>query len=161
MIRMDNVTRTWAWIILGVVIVAAVLWWLYSSPGTTTLQPVAPATSIETTGTSGGTAAAPLEATVTYNGTTFSPKEAVVAEGGTVTFKNEGGGRMWIASAPHPTHEGYGGAPRSRHCPDTADVAFDQCAAGTAYSFTFRKTGTWRYHDHLNPNASGTVTVSR
>ena len=86
--------------------------------------------------------------TVKYNGDIFIPATLEIKAGEKVTFVNESDIDMWVASAVHPTHEilpefdqGFGTAKR------------------TTYSFTFAKTGTWKFHDHLNPSARGSVTV--
>src|SRR3989344_2788172 len=59
--------------------------------------------------------AAPITVTVTYDGSGFSPKEIVVKLGDTVTFVNASGGKMWVASAMHPTHTVYGGTSLYEH----------------------------------------------
>lgn len=102
---------------------------------------------------------APTSATITYNEGGFSSSEVTIKKGGTVTWRNESGGSMWVASAMHPTHSVYAGIARETHCPDTTGVAFDQCATGNSYSFTFNKVGTWKYHNHLNASHFGSVVV--
>ncbi|MCX6788167.1 MAG: hypothetical protein NT108_03335 [Candidatus Kaiserbacteria bacterium] len=102
---------------------------------------------------------APTTTTVIYGPNGFSPATITIKKGDTVTFLNQGGDEMWVASGPHPTHEGYSGTTKSQHCPDTAGVAFDQCSVGTTYSFTFQKTGTWGYHNHGNASDKGIVIV--
>ena len=69
---------------------------------------------------------------------------------------------MWTASGVHPTHTAYSGTSLSQHCPDTAEVAFDQCkgeASGVSWTFTFTKTGIWGYHNHSRSSDMGTVIV--
>ncbi|RJQ34322.1 hypothetical protein C4556_02870 [Candidatus Parcubacteria bacterium] len=100
---------------------------------------------------------APMTATITYNGTSFSPGEVTIKKGGTVTWN--GTGNMWVASAQHPTHTVYAGTSLQEHCPSGSAEAFDQCATGNSYSFTFDKVGTWFYHDHINASAFGSVVV--
>ena len=102
---------------------------------------------------------APMGATVIYTAQGFSPSSVTIAKGATVTFVNESGGPMWVASGPHPAHTGYSGTERTAHCPDTAGVAFDQCAVGDSYTFTFERAGTWPYHDHVNASKFGKVIV--
>ncbi len=104
-------------------------------------------------------ATAPMTATVTYDGSSFTPRSVTIARGGTVTWVNESGGNMWVASARHPDHTVYAGTTRQQHCPDTSGTAFDQCQGGGNYSFTFTKTGSWNYHDHINASVFGTVVV--
>jgi plastocyanin len=85
---------------------------------------------------------------VTYSDSGFSPASITVKVGDTVTFKNQSGKSMWVASAPHPTHTAY--------------PEFDAkkgVAMGESYMFTFTKAGTWEYHNHLNPTSFGTIVV--
>jgi plastocyanin len=97
---------------------------------------------------------------VTYDGATFSPRNVILKAGATVVFSSESH-RMWIASDKHPDHAGFDGTTMDEHCDTTyrGDRPFDQCADGVEYQFTFEKRGTFEYHDHLNPDARGTVTV--
>lgn len=90
----------------------------------------------------------------------FSPATLTVKKGTTVTFINDTTESMWVGSDQHPSHTGYAGTSKNEHCPDTAGVAFDQCAVGNSYSFTFNKVGTWGYHNHTNAGFKGAVTVT-
>lgn len=96
---------------------------------------------------------------VIYTDNGYSPSTLTIKRGETITFKNQSSGSMWTASAIHPTHRLYGGTSLDEHCPDTAGAAFDQCSAGNTYSFTFTKSGTWRYHNHLSPSDTATIIV--
>ena len=101
-------------------------------------------------------------AVVVYSDTGYAPSTVTVKSGSTVAFKNESSKSMWPASAMHPTHTAYSGTSLDSHCPDIAGVAFDACKGflpGESWSFTFDKAGTWRYHNHLNPQSTGTVVV--
>jgi plastocyanin len=102
------------------------------------------------------------ENVVVYTNSGYSPSTLTVKKGETVTFKNQSSRSMWPASAMHPTHRVYSGTSLDEHCPDTAGTAFDACKGflpGQSWSFIFNKTGTWKYHDHLNPGATGTIVV--
>jgi plastocyanin len=102
------------------------------------------------------------ENVVTYTDAGYSPNALTIKKGETVTFKNQSSRSMWPASAIHPTHRVYSGTSLDEHCPDTAGTAFDACKGflpSQSWSFTFNKTGTWKYHDHLNPGATGVVVV--
>lgn len=91
-------------------------------------------------------AAANLE--VVYTASGFSPKTLTIKTGDTVVFKNNSGEDFWPASGPHPTHTNY--------------PEFDAkkaISSGGSYSFTFTRTGSWKYHNHLNPGSTGTITV--
>jgi plastocyanin len=105
-------------------------------------------TSSTSTTTSTSSQTAPKALTVNYTDSGFSPRTAIIAKGGKITFVNKSSARMHVASDPHPQHTNY---------PD-----FDQgssIGSGGTWTFTFNQTGSWGYHDHLNPNMTGTVVV--
>jgi plastocyanin len=86
---------------------------------------------------------------VVYDGTKFTPATVTIKVGDIVVFKNQGTSPFRVASDPHPTHTNY--------------PEFDSksaVAAGKSYEFKFTKVGTWGYHDHMNPSATGTVKVT-
>ncbi|MDQ1284435.1 MAG: hypothetical protein QG620_783 [Patescibacteria group bacterium] len=88
------------------------------------------------------------DAVIAYTDSGFSPKTVTIKAGETVMFRNDSSVGMWVASAPHPVHTDY---------PEfDAKKAY---AKGEAYSFTFEKTGTWKFHNHLKSTDFGSVTV--
>ncbi|OGG04956.1 hypothetical protein A2Z33_06715 [Candidatus Gottesmanbacteria bacterium RBG_16_52_11] len=104
--------------------------------------------------TKGGTGGTPstvtTSRTVTYRDTGFTPQSVTVRLGTAVTFTSSATGSMWVASAPHPTHDALPG--------------FDQKAgtgSGGDYTYTFTKVGTWKYHNHLKPEHTGVVIVTQ
>lgn len=102
-----------------------------------------------------------MNATVTFTGSGFSPSSVTIAQGGTVTWVSTDG-NMWIASDPHPIHNGYDGTTMQQHCASgyTGPAPFDECTGSSAnWTFTFDKVGTWGYHDHLEASIMGSVTV--
>src|SRR3989338_2393609 len=131
-----------------VVVVAAGAWWYYYGASSA----LAPSTDTTTGDTvQGENSAMPAPGS---RGATVTIKK-----GGTITFVNGGGGDMWVASAPHPAHTAYSGTSLQEHCSDAVDVSFDQCKIGDTYSFTFDKTGSFKYHNHTNSSQFGTVVV--
>jgi plastocyanin len=141
-----------------VVIILIVGGWYYLSSNTAN-APVIEIGNGEMTGTFDGV----TPVTVAYADDGFSPKDTTVTLGSTVNFVNGSSGRMWVASAMHPTHTAYAETSLSQHCPDITKVAFDQCEGsgpGTSYSFTFNKEGVWKYHDHIDSSKFGSVTVT-
>ena len=104
---------------------------------------------------------APTNATVTYTANGFSPATVTIAKGGTVAFVDQSGAPMYVASDPHPNHNGYDGNSRATHCAPGYSGAkpLDQCAPGSSFSFTFTKTGSWGYHNHVNEADGGTIVV--
>ncbi len=90
-----------------------------------------------------------VKTTVSYSGNAFSPTSMTIKVGTTVTFENESTNAVWPASDPHPSH--------------TNLLGFDAGAAipsGGSYSYTFTKTGSWGYHNHLRSSEHGTVIVT-
>ena len=95
---------------------------------------------------------------VTYTKNGFSPKEITIKQGETVTFINESGGGMWVASAIHPTHRLY----PIKSDDDCSGSSFDQCqnsSSGISWDFTFDIEGEYGYHNHVRANHWGKVIV--
>ncbi len=164
-------TKTGWFVVVIIIVVAAValLWWNSASApaldqGAATIVPSETTqTPVDTTGTtttSTPPTGAPMTATVSYDGNSFSPSQVTIAMGGTVTFTDTSG-KMWLASNPHPVHDGYDGTTRSTHCAAgySGPAPFDECSGGSSFSFTFTKVGMWGYHDHMNTGAQGVVNV--
>ena len=170
---MQNV---WIWVVVIVIIVGGGLWWWSAQSAPTSGTPAATTLSDDgtpaatdaiddqntatTTTTTATTSNSSASATINYDGNSFTPSTVTIKKGGTVTWK--GTANMWVASASHPSHTLYDGTSRTQHCAAgyTGAKPFDQCATGTSYSFTFTKTGTWSYHDHMNASSFGKVVVT-
>lgn len=162
-----------------VVIVGGLGWWVYGQQSmapatqeTATTTPNMPTGTSEETGgnaQTGTNAGVEVGVTVgaqthqvTYDGNSYSPKDITIKVGDTVTWTNTSSGKMWVASAVHPTHSVYAGTTLNEHCtggPST--TAFDMCAGGSSYTFVFTKVGTHRYHDHISASKTGSVTVTQ
>jgi len=149
-------TTAWVWAAVIIIIIALGAWWFVSqgvpTPATTNTSP---------TGELTGTVTAPKTVTVLYGTDGFSPSTVTINKGDTVTFVNNGGGDMWVATAQHPAHSVYDGTDRATHCAAgyTGPVPFDQCSVGINYSFMFNHAGTWNYHNHNNAADFGKVVV--
>lgn len=155
-------------IIIGIIVVVILAlggWWLF---GQSTQAPVVdntPAPSNQT-GTINNpdqtNPVGPKHYEITYTDAGYSPSTLTIKAGDTVTWKNQSSGGDWVASAAHPSHTVYSGTNLNQHCPDTSGTAFDECKAdnpGDSWSFTFTKTGTWGYHNHVNASKFGKVVV--
>ncbi len=97
-----------------------------------------------------------------YTDSGYLPKEITIKVGDTVTWKNESSQGVWTSSAMHPTHMVYSGTSLQEHCPDAANIYFDECKSsqpGESWSFTFNKKGTWGYHNHVNARHFGKIIV--
>lgn len=90
------------------------------------------------------------ETKVNYTSAGFSPKTVTIKKGDTVVFENKTGKNASVASDEHPTHLLY---------PEFDQYKTDQ-RGKDEFRFTFTKTGTWGYHDHLNASQGGTVIVT-
>ncbi len=152
-------------VVVVVIIIIAVLgagWYFLSNSTAPAVAPVGQTSAVNSAPSPTPASTAPMSATVTYGPNGFSPSSVTIAKGGTVTWVAQAGAdELWVASNPHPTHEGYDGTTRDQHCAAGYKGAtpFDQCATGTTYSFTFNSTGTWGYHNHGNHSDTGTVIV--
>lgn len=136
----------WQWVLIYLVIGGIIYWlvyYFYFVKSGSNKYTYAPATS-QTTQVSDGIA----ENVVIYSDTGFSPKNLIIKPNTTVTFKNDSGKSMWVASNPHPIHSDYS--------------AFDAKGGykkGESYQFTFTEARKYNYHNHLNSNDEGTITV--
>jgi plastocyanin len=83
--------------------------------------------------------------TITYTNEGFVPATLDVGVGAMVHFVNESDMQMWVASDSHPAHDIL--------------PTFDQFKPGDMFMYVFEETGTWKYHDHLNPTAVGEIVV--
>lgn len=162
-------TSTLLGVVVIIILIVAGGWYFYTNPAPTpapagdTGTPTSPggSTSGDTTVNLNVTVGdPPTSANVIYGGSGFSPVPVRVKLGGTVTFVDQNPNEdMWVASAQHPTHTVYNGTTLAQHCAAGAVDSFDQCAAGSSYSFTFNKVGTWNYHNHLQSSHFGSVEV--
>lgn len=141
------------YLVWGIVLLVIVLVGYYFlrgySPSSQNIQNQAATTETATPTTLATTSAnVAAKATVDYTDSGFTPKTVTVKVGDTVTWTNNSGKSMWVASAPHPAHTDLPG--------------FDQLKGvekGSTYSYTFAKVGSWKYHNHLVPKDTGTVVV--
>ncbi len=78
----------------------------------------------------------------------FSPAEITIRKGDEVMFRTERDMPFWPASNLHPTHSLY--------------AAFDPkqpVSPEESWSFIFDIPGNWKFHDHLDPQKTGMITV--
>ncbi len=159
-----------SYIIFGLIVIAVVIilvvMFLTGNQGGPAAS-AAPGDTASVNSTSGPSANSPAPApasalAVNYTDSGFSPDTPTVHKGDTVAWTNNSSGPMWVASGVHPTHTLYSGTTLAEHCPDTAGTAFDACGGvspGQSWSFTFQKTGTWSYHNHLRAGDNGIIVV--
>ncbi|MBI2674143.1 MAG: hypothetical protein HYX22_00160 [Candidatus Yanofskybacteria bacterium] len=100
--------------------------------------------------------------TVTYSDFGYGPAIVTVEKGDTVIFDNKGSKMMWTASAVHPTHKTYPGSDIAFCGTPQSISAFDACkgyGSGESWEFKFDHQGTWKYHNHMQANHTGTIVV--
>ena len=112
----------------------------------------------------GGVAPGEVEhsAMISYRDGQFVPNEVRIEPGQWVLWMNEDQ-VFWPASNLHPTHREYLGSDILKCDTEERSTIFDACEAmgpGAAYAFQFNEVGAWKFHDHINPRATGTVIVS-
>ncbi len=84
---------------------------------------------------------------VNINSNGFSPKNVTIKVGESVTWVNKDSEDHTVNSDPHPTHTSY------------PPLNLGLIKPGDQKSLTFDQAGTYKYHDHLNPSLTGSVTV--
>src|SRR5690242_16140607 len=120
-------TSTVLWVVVILVIIGGLVW--YFAMGAPAQQATGPSTTTQINGNAGGSDYYPngnpasstqsgasasvsasasvgtsMSATVTMTASGFSPATVTIGKGGTVTFVNQSGEDMWVASNPHPVH---------------------------------------------------------
>lgn len=85
--------------------------------------------------------------TITLTQDGFKPNSLAVKSGTRVIWLNKSGKTGTVNSEPHPAHTLY---------PVLQLGSFED---GSSVQTVFDKTGTYTYHNHLNPSQKGTVIV--
>jgi plastocyanin len=166
----------WAAVVIVLILLLGGGWWWYSTNMPAVPAPTDTATNTDTNAQGGagdtsgvgvgagadvgiGDNSTRVEVHYTANG--FEPATVTVARGTAVTFINDTTNRMWVGADEHPTHSEYDGSTREAHCSGayTGATPFDQCQAGSTYTFVFTKAGTFGYHNHSGAEHTGTVVV--
>lgn len=139
-------------IIAAVAVAGVVLGGYFLFKGAYQPTPAVPQTSTSESATS----TVAQEKVVIYTDAGYSPATLQIKSGETVVFKNQSSQSMWTASGAHPTHKVY---PTTGGC---IGSTFDACKGvqpGDSWSFKFDISGTWKYHNHVNPGNTGTIAV--
>lgn len=87
------------------------------------------------------------QATVTLAQSGFEPETITVKSGTKVIWTNSSGKLATVDSAGHPSHLAY------------PPLNLGEFGNGSQVSLVFDKTGTYTYHNHLNPSQTGQVIV--
>lgn len=115
----------------------------------------APATEAQPKTTPATTSASPSETeemkqnktVVNITSTGFSLANITINAGDSVIWRNGDSANHNVSSAPHPIHTTY------------SPLNLGVIKPGESKSLTFPTAGTYKYHDHLNPSLTGSVTV--
>jgi plastocyanin len=92
----------------------------------------------------------------------FDPSKVTINQGDKVIFENIGTESRWPASNIHPTHRSYPESDIQICGTPQAGAAFDACDGvlpGGTFEFVFVHAGQWPFHDHINPQLKGSITV--
>jgi plastocyanin len=134
-------------ILSAILIIAGGAYVLLKDEDRKTDTPITQSTSQNNARESQDTGTASDSMTISFDGDSFSPETLSVKVGDTVTVKNDSSRTIQFDSDPHPAHT------------DNTDLNVDTIRAGQSKSFATTRTGTFGYHDHLNPNATGAIIV--
>jgi plastocyanin len=92
----------------------------------------------------------------------FYPQKLEIKYGEAVEWFNNADVDVWVASDSHPDHLNYPGSGISKCGTSEQYKIFDSCKPlkkGQNYKFYFNEKGTWKYHNHLNPEMKGEIIV--
>jgi len=138
----------WQWIaiyaVVGVVIYGAVYLFFFNKSGYNT-APATSTTEVNPTLIEAQKRGEQVSVFLTPSG--FVPVALIVKAGTTVSWLNQSGVTGNVSSAPHPTHTAY------------PPLNLGNFEAGKSISLTFNTPGTYKYHNHLTPSQSGSITV--
>lgn len=141
-------------LVIGIVVVLIVILagWYLTKPKQQTETPQsaqAPSTTQSASPSSTASEGAMMksENVVKITSSGFSPQSVTVKVGESVTWENTDSENHTVNSAPHPTHTAY------------PLLNLGVIKPGEKKSLTFPDAGTYKYHDHLNPSLTGSVTV--
>jgi plastocyanin len=118
-----------------------------NSPKTSTPATIAQTLSETTTKTPLASTETQTAGTITYTDNGFSPATLTVKSGTVVTIKNSSSSLLQFDSDPHPVHT------------DDPELNIGVIAPGQSKTITVTQTGTHGYHNHSNPDDTGTLIV--
>ena len=89
----------------------------------------------------------PKEVTVTLSKTGFSPSQVTITVGSAINWKNISGSQQTVNSDNYPTNQLH------------RELNFGIFASGSSVTYTFKRLGTYGYHNQLNPKQHGEIVV--
>jgi len=87
------------------------------------------------------------ENTISYTNNGFSPASLTVKSGTTITIRNDSSGLLQFNSDPHPQHTG------------DPELNVGSISHGASKTVKVTKSGSHGYHNHINPDQTGTLIV--
>jgi len=148
-----NKMPMWQWVVIylaiGGVVYAAIYYAFYKPKGGYIAPTAYPTvTPPVTKGAPTGVATPVLTSYVVYaKSTGFEPQAITIKTGQTVTWTNQSGTNVFVASSPHPSHTDY------------LPLNLGIIKNGDSKSLSFPTPGTYKYHNHLNAGQYGSITV--
>lgn len=133
--------KTLFWIVVILLVVLGGIYWFSGRTGGSLYSP--PISSEMSSPTS--VASEAVQIMISSSG--FSPGQVVIKTGTKVTWNNQSGSVVAINSAVHPTHLLY------------PPLNLGEVADGSSVELIFDQSGTYKYHNHLNPTQFGTIVV--
>lgn len=137
---------------IGIIVVVLVLllgWFYIKSQKTATAPVQTPAAQVTEPSANPATGSAiPAEKNmvkITADG--FVPQSVTIKTGESVIWTNSDTENHTVNSVPHPVHTAY------------PPLNLDAIKPDDSKSLAFPTAGTYKYHDHLNPSLTGSVTV--
>lgn len=139
-------------IVSGSVLVIAILGWsvfaLNQAKNQTPVTSDVASNTQETPDPADRVAPTPSErVTITATQDGFEPSELTVKRGTIIAIKNESGVRVQFSSDNHPTHR------------KNSEMNLKILAPGESDSYTAETAGEWGFHDHINDQWTGKITV--
>lgn len=101
------------------------------------------------TTTPSSTATTEPAVTIIFTDDGFEPSTYTVKRGSVIKVTNNSAMDLQFSSDDHPAHT------------DEPELNLGVLKPGESDSFTVTKVGTWKFHDHLNDEFSGSLTVTQ
>lgn len=131
-----------------VILVLGLGWWFLTRSQKTEQQPAYQAPPASSPQVSASPSASPAAKNIVkIESAGFVPQNITVKAGEMVTWVNNDSVNHNVNSVVHPTHLVY------------PPLNLGLIKPGEEKSLSFPKAGTYKYHDHLNPSVTGSVTV--
>ncbi len=131
--------------VVGVIAIAGI--WFLKGSSQTAPQPAYQQIPQVTTQDSASPSATAVKNIVTITSSGFMPQSITVKAGETVTWINQDSVSHTVNSVVHPTHLVY------------PPLNLGNLKPGEEQSLSFPEAGAYKYHAHLNPSLTGSVTV--